>query len=373
MWGMAYCQLSFRELLLCAFLAYILMGMIHIISSRMSPLAVIVIVCALPLLSGATLRRSDAQRQAGESIAPTSQESYGTWRLIVPLLALFFFAFCGELLRSFSLASNAADVGSMGTLYHLGGAVGSAVLLLAIFLPPLSRRLRAFESALVIIRWVFIVMAAAFVFVSFFNIPFEVSYALFSAGFHCLRAVAWVFVIQLVQRFGFSPVRSVGLSQCVIAAAPVVSLLLFPILFSVNLTALPWDSISLIFLFIMFVLVSFLLGSKAIQTVSTPLTQEAQTIDAPASPDSHAPHTQGSGLPVAEGSDGVSMAEKLRERGLSAREVDVACLLARGRSLPFIKDELSISLATAQTHQRHIYQKLKVHSRQEFLDTTEAL
>jgi ATP/maltotriose-dependent transcriptional regulator MalT len=55
------------------------------------------------------------------------------------------------------------------------------------------------------------------------------------------------------------------------------------------------------------------------------------------------------------------------DEGLSTRETEVAHLLARGRSLPFIKEELTISLATAQTHQRHIYQKLNVRSRQEFL------
>jgi DNA-binding CsgD family transcriptional regulator len=57
--------------------------------------------------------------------------------------------------------------------------------------------------------------------------------------------------------------------------------------------------------------------------------------------------------------------------GLTPRERDVALLLYRGRSLPWIQKNLNISLSTAQTHTRHIYEKLEVHSRQEFLSVIE--
>ncbi|MDR1422134.1 MAG: helix-turn-helix transcriptional regulator [Coriobacteriales bacterium] len=57
---------------------------------------------------------------------------------------------------------------------------------------------------------------------------------------------------------------------------------------------------------------------------------------------------------------------------LTHREVEVAELLSKGRSLPFIQKELTISLSTAQTHARHIYEKLGVHDRQELIDLIEA-
>lgn len=57
-----------------------------------------------------------------------------------------------------------------------------------------------------------------------------------------------------------------------------------------------------------------------------------------------------------------------REYGLSAKETEILALLARGRSVPFIADELLISPSTAKTHTRNIYRKLDVHSRQELLD-----
>ena len=50
------------------------------------------------------------------------------------------------------------------------------------------------------------------------------------------------------------------------------------------------------------------------------------------------------------------------------RAAQVFGLLARGRSIPYIRDELVISRETAATHAKHIYAKLDVHSRQELID-----
>ena len=54
--------------------------------------------------------------------------------------------------------------------------------------------------------------------------------------------------------------------------------------------------------------------------------------------------------------------------GLTARETQVLSLLAIGRSNPYIRDELGVSLNTVGTHVKHIYAKLGVHSRQELID-----
>ena len=57
---------------------------------------------------------------------------------------------------------------------------------------------------------------------------------------------------------------------------------------------------------------------------------------------------------------------------LTSREEQVALLLLKGRSLPYIQQELSISEGTAKTHVSHIYRKCGVHTRQEFLDLIHA-
>lgn len=56
---------------------------------------------------------------------------------------------------------------------------------------------------------------------------------------------------------------------------------------------------------------------------------------------------------------------------LTAREAEVAMLLMSGRSARFIQEQLCISEGTAWTHIRHIYRKMGVSSRQEFLTVAE--
>lgn len=57
-----------------------------------------------------------------------------------------------------------------------------------------------------------------------------------------------------------------------------------------------------------------------------------------------------------------------QEYELTPREVEVFDLLARGRSVPYIRDALVISKETAATHAKHVYAKLGVHTRQELID-----
>lgn len=57
--------------------------------------------------------------------------------------------------------------------------------------------------------------------------------------------------------------------------------------------------------------------------------------------------------------------------GLTERECDVFKLLAKGRNVPFIEEELVISRNTIKTHIKHIYQKMDLHSQQELIDMVE--
>lgn len=54
--------------------------------------------------------------------------------------------------------------------------------------------------------------------------------------------------------------------------------------------------------------------------------------------------------------------------GLSDRETEIAALLLAGRSRPFIRDELLISLNTVHTHVGSIFKKCGVHTKQDLID-----
>lgn len=81
----------------------------------------------------------------------------------------------------------------------------------------------------------------------------------------------------------------------------------------------------------------------------------------------------GSAVPLSAGEELASIFEKTAEElqlryGLTERETQIAALLLSGRSRPFIRDELVISLNTVHAHARNIYSKCGVHSQQEFMD-----
>jgi DNA-binding CsgD family transcriptional regulator len=57
--------------------------------------------------------------------------------------------------------------------------------------------------------------------------------------------------------------------------------------------------------------------------------------------------------------------------GLTQRELDVLTLLARGRNVPFIAQELGISPSTVKGHVKHIYAKTSAEGRQNLLSMLE--
>lgn len=57
--------------------------------------------------------------------------------------------------------------------------------------------------------------------------------------------------------------------------------------------------------------------------------------------------------------------------GLTERETEIMVLFAKGRSAARIQEELFLSRGTVSTHLRHVYQKLDVHSKQELIDLIE--
>lgn len=57
---------------------------------------------------------------------------------------------------------------------------------------------------------------------------------------------------------------------------------------------------------------------------------------------------------------------------LTKRETEVFAYLARGRSLPYIAEELFVTTGTVKTHTMHIYRKLGINSKQELMDALES-
>ena len=73
------------------------------------------------------------------------------------------------------------------------------------------------------------------------------------------------------------------------------------------------------------------------------------------------------GLKVLAGEEAGHYAMFVSRFGLTAREAEVLALLADGADAAAVASQLVVSLSTANTHIRHIYAKLGIHSRQELM------
>lgn len=84
------------------------------------------------------------------------------------------------------------------------------------------------------------------------------------------------------------------------------------------------------------------------------------------------PRTAGScnGGDVAQPHDAIT--QIIDEFKLSARESEVLGYLGRGRSVPYMREAMTLSKSTIETHIKHIYAKTGVHSKQELLDLIES-
>lgn len=58
--------------------------------------------------------------------------------------------------------------------------------------------------------------------------------------------------------------------------------------------------------------------------------------------------------------------------GLTNREAEILRMLLEGRSRPYIRDTLYVSISTVDTHVRHIYAKAGVHNKQDLIDLSRA-
>ncbi|WP_180326483.1 helix-turn-helix transcriptional regulator [Raoultibacter phocaeensis] len=263
------------------------------------------------------------------------------------------------MLRAFSLELTDARVNEMGRLYLLGGVLGLTALAAYLFLPlgKMERR----RITLPLVRNVLIVMAVAFLLAPFLSgVSLSVSYGIFGAGFWCFRAISWILCLLIVVRFRYSPVRAIGVMDGAFALSVVVSAQLNSWLVeTIKVGGTELTTVSLITVFVLMFIVVVVLNGKETGSVLR------ETVEDRGSPDT--------GMPSRGDGDIASCIDEItQEYDLTPREAEVALLLAKGRSLPFIQNELYISSGTAQTHARHIYKKLDIHSRQEFLDIVEA-
>ena len=186
-----------------------------------------------------------------------------------------------------------------------------------------------------------------------------ISYLLSFAAMMSANIFIWVIAINLAKRGVCSAVKSLSAMRSLNCLGIILSSMLSPLLLAQDLGTVYFSLVCLLFMAVLLGFAAPFAGDApsskvrkgACQASIERLLPEDATCD-------EAPLD----LDIAALADGFK---------LTPREAEILDLLARGRSAPYIKDMLIISRNTVNTHIRHIYEKMNVHTKQELLDIIE--
>ena len=187
-----------------------------------------------------------------------------------------------------------------------------------------------------------------------------------SRAFGCFLVYLWIVIGEHAQRWSAAPIPTCAFGFMLLFSGIVLGELAAWTLYRVPLSFGYPAAVSIVSLFMLVVLAwSMADGSRYAH-------ETAAMGGVPFS----APVSSSAGTDSASEGRGADAAARLyaaaETYGLSPREVEVTALLLRGRSIPYICDELFIAKSTAQTHVRHIYAKMNITGgRQELIDRIE--
>lgn len=256
--------------------------------------------------------------------------------------------FSAEVVRTLYVQMGVKDLG--GTAYALvegGGAfaatvivVGIALLLATLKTPRMARNIYHFLILLLVVGALMLLVPVVYE-----QRAALVPHALNSASYACFGMLMWTILAGVCNRWPAQRVRTFALVRAGWAAGPLLGLVVGRfVLHGVGISidsAMP----------VMMASVIAILAASGFAFSETDLVRAMDLL-----PLQRKQHFREKCAKVAA------------DYALSEREHEVMVLLAKGRNLPFIQEELLLSKSTVSTHRQHIYAKLDIHSQQELIN-----
>ena len=311
---------------------------------EVSPWIMVAVACALPLLSALLLnRRPETADFVGEPTLPPRRSQP---RRVLALLctSIFFVSFVDEFMRNYYLEGTdlAFYSGSLNLVLLVAKVACSTVLV--VIIADRSRKMS------LVYRISFLLTMAAVLLMPYGGHCPDVMYGIASFGAFLFKIMIMILAFNFCQRYRTSPLLVYALTRITFSLDLLLGFGGFNV-YRMLAPAVP-DLLGLI---------SVALGLLVVAIYSFVFTDR-----------SYAPSFVAADGPAPSGETVEERCDRLvRVGSLSRRESDVLRLVAKGRSAPRICEELHLAMNTVNTHTSHIYQKLKIHSRQELLDLLE--
>lgn len=356
-WGAVYCRRGTTSATLYVAGGFACATVPNLLFSLMAAPASAIAPAALPLLANlflpgvpaaertyATLPATEpAARRTPRSLAATVQRSLGismpaVWALALIMLGLGYM----QHQMSFSGAPTYSNTTTAFALPVIRGA--AAFVIFAVMAVRPRRAPLAYRVGLLAI-------VAGFSLMPFlYGSPwFWLSGAITTGGYATFDVLVWVLIAQVAYTGLSDPLRVVCAIRLFVSS-------LFCCLGGVLGIALSGIAGHAPFAYADAVLAGYLMTIAVVLVLSSPAVWELFDARPPA-PEAPAGSNPEAALGLLAGS-----------WGLTEREGEVFSLLAKGRTQPWVAENLGISESTVNSHVRHIYGKAGVNSRQELLD-----
>lgn len=382
LWGEFCCRQGPRETALITTGSFSFGTVAYLALSEFFSEQLLWLLPVLLLVYGASLLALEGSRASQEEEAKRVESAAGalTSRGIVAVLGcLGLCIILNEVLRLISTPLAADDFSRVGSLTQFGGFLISLASFFAVLL---SRRPFGFNTMAVVL--VPLMIAGFLSFLVFADSGSSLVFILLGAGYWCLNMLVWMALCSVVRRTRTSAVRGFALFYGIIQLAILVAKPVGEwVANHLSVTSSGLSLLISISVIAIVVIAMLLLRNRNMVALLDEEGAGRQHAMQDGGGKDVAHPAQASGALSAQTRDfgeakdadnrfNPDWLTALAERyGLTPRETEVFLLLARGRSLPVICDELSIALGTTQTHVRHIYEKLAIHTRQELLDIVE--
>ncbi|MDR1014112.1 MAG: LuxR C-terminal-related transcriptional regulator [Coriobacteriales bacterium] len=307
----------------------------------------IALAAIFPLLSLVLLRRfirrsakSQNESKAVSRPAGNQASKPRVWKLLL-LIVVFWVAFTVS--RDYALTSILESLWMFLAVFSIGVAAAAITVIVYLFF---SRKVSSHS----ILQIVLPLSCASLLLAPIAGERFSV--LIFILSFVALTSFdsyAWITAVSLTREDRLTCTAGIGRLRFAVQAGGFIGVIL--------MLLLPEAPMSMAFTLIALALITTAMAALGASETGGPSSEnDAKTIGYPArnEPDTTC---------IAIGA----------QHGLSRREQEVLVFLVRGRDVPYIRETLFISRNTVNTHIKHIYNKLGIHSKQELFDLVEKM
>ncbi|MDR1358746.1 MAG: LuxR C-terminal-related transcriptional regulator, partial [Coriobacteriales bacterium] len=330
--------------------------------------AVLGVVLLMPFLTVCCLKKSQSSMQATtKRRASRGEKLTGSMMVRFTLMAFILGTVTGFMRDIYSLHGDDVFGFSYALLFSIGAFLAAVILGVAIFFAK-------YFSIKTLYKPVILLCAIGFAVIPALGIGMPFPFLIVSIGYTLFEILIWVILSEVAKRFQYTSVQVFGFGRSLVLAGGIIIGILLSRVLS-NIDVLDMQTlvfISAIAVSLIIVSQNYILTDHVLETFEgnprnepyEPLASRTDTKDAhPSATEEGSPTERRTRIPLRARCQLIGEYYKL-----SAREIDVFHLLACGRNAARVQEELIISPGTVNTHTRHIYQKLDIHTQQELID-----